>query len=286
VSSNMALMPMAEMSQLGKAFVESKMFPDVQSVAQAIVKMQAGSELGFPPMVSMRGINIIKGRVELSAGLIAALVKKGGRYNYRITRHTANECAIEWYDGGKLVYSNTFTMADAEKAGLTSNAVYMRFPRNMLFARCLTNGARIVCPEKLAGVDLGDSITAADIIEPGEMIEGMTHEERKQLAAQASADIFGEPAPAPQIEHVSGEIVEQAAPAIPTQRGARMNYILTQGKVAGFTPADITGMVKAQFQHAQLSQCTDDELLALCQSFSKPAENGPDTAIPMDVAGK
>ena len=89
----------------------------------------------------MNGVNIIQGKPAFSANIMAACVKKSGRYNYRVTEMTDKNCAIEFmeYMGGKWNTSgvSSFTIEDAKKAG-TKNLD--KFPRNMLFA----TGAAII----------------------------------------------------------------------------------------------------------------------------------------------
>ena len=61
----------SEIMSMGKAFAESGMFPDIKSAAQAVVKIQAGAEIGIPPFAAMSGIHIIQGKPTIGAGLIA-----------------------------------------------------------------------------------------------------------------------------------------------------------------------------------------------------------------------
>ena len=79
-----AQMSFSDMSQLAKVFAESGMFSDSKSVAQAIVKIQAGQELGIPPFASMSGVHIIQGRPAIGAGLMAGKVKSSGKYDYKV----------------------------------------------------------------------------------------------------------------------------------------------------------------------------------------------------------
>ncbi len=65
---NNQLMPFAEMLQIGKVFAESGMFVDAKAAAQAIVKIQAGQEIGIPPFAAMSGIHIIQGKPTMGAG--------------------------------------------------------------------------------------------------------------------------------------------------------------------------------------------------------------------------
>src|SRR4030067_1822876 len=62
------------LSELGQVLVKSGFFSDSRDASQAIVKVLAGRELGFGPIASMTGFYIVKGRVSMSANLIAAAV--------------------------------------------------------------------------------------------------------------------------------------------------------------------------------------------------------------------
>lgn len=145
---------------LGKVLSQSGYFADARDAAQAVVKVLAGRELGFPPIASMRGIHIIKGQVALSANLIAAAIKRSKpAYNYRILEITADVCRIAFFEDGEEVGISTFTRAEAKAAG-TQNLE--KFARNMLFARAMTNGARWYC----AGIFGGPIYTPEELGAP------------------------------------------------------------------------------------------------------------------------
>jgi hypothetical protein len=79
----------------------------------------AGQELGFGPIASMTGIYIVKGRVTLSANLMAAAIKRQRpRYDYRVTEHTTESCSIEFLQDGEHLGESTYSMQDANDAGL------------------------------------------------------------------------------------------------------------------------------------------------------------------------
>src|SRR5262249_56671466 len=56
-----AIQSMADLQNLGQIFVKSGFFADIKDAAQAIVKVMAGSELGFPPIASMTGVYLFQG---------------------------------------------------------------------------------------------------------------------------------------------------------------------------------------------------------------------------------
>ncbi len=123
---------------------------DVQ-VAQLATRILAGNELGFGPFASVNNIYIIKGKPVIGANLMASAVKMNPRYDYRVTRLSDNECVITYYQGGDLLGTSSFTMDNAKKAGLTSKDNWKKWPRNMLFARAMSNGVRLHCPDVFNG---------------------------------------------------------------------------------------------------------------------------------------
>jgi len=137
-----------DMMSIAKAFAESGMFTDCKSVAQAVVKIQAGKEFGIQPFASMSGIHIIQGKPTIGAGLMAARVKGFGKYDYKVLQHDDTICEIEYFDKStgtkESLGKSKFTIEDAKKAG-TKNLD--KFPRNMLFARAMSNGVKWYVPD-------------------------------------------------------------------------------------------------------------------------------------------
>lgn len=138
----------SEIMSMGKAFHESGMFTDIKTAAQAVVKIQAGAEIGIPPFAAMSGIHIIQGKPAIGAGLMASAVKGSGKYDYRVKDQTEKVCSIDFLQGKEFIGNSTFTIEDAKKAQ-TKNID--KFPRNMLFARAMSNGVKWFCPDIFSG---------------------------------------------------------------------------------------------------------------------------------------
>lgn len=138
----------ADAISIGETFYKSGMFADIKSAQQAVVKIMAGAEMGISPFQAMSGIHIIQGKPTIGAGLMASRVKASGKYNYKVTEMTDKVCTIDFTEGGQPIGTSTFTIEDAKKAG-TKNID--RFPRNMLFARAMSNGVRWFCPDIYEG---------------------------------------------------------------------------------------------------------------------------------------
>jgi hypothetical protein len=160
---------------VSEAFAKSGMFPNIRDAAQAFVKIMAGRELGFGPFASMKGVHVIQGNTALSASLIAARVKAyaNGKYNYKVLRWDNEECSIEFYeDGQPCGPPSVFTMKDAQQAKIAGKDNWKNYPRNMLFARAMTNGARLYCADAFMGSVYAPEELGADVDgETGEVID-------------------------------------------------------------------------------------------------------------------
>jgi hypothetical protein len=195
VSNELVTVPAGELDvmTLGKILSESGYFADARGAAQAIVKVLAGRELGFGPIASMVGIHVINGKPTIGADMLAKAVKRSGRYDYRVKHLDDTKCELVFLerqgDAWQQSGVSTFTAEDARRAG-TKNTD--KFPRNMLFARAMSNGVKWYCPDAVG-------LTVYDPSELPDDGPALT------LVNTATGEIH-EPAPAP---------IAQAEPAGP-----------------------------------------------------------------------
>jgi hypothetical protein len=144
MKNEIAILGMSEIKDLSKIYYESGMFTDAKSAAQAFVKIQAGQEIGLSPFASMSGINVIVGKPTFGAGVIASAVKNSAKYDFKVKELTDLICSIDFFEGKEFIGNSTFTIADAKKQA-TKNLE--KFPRNMLYARAMSNGQKWFCPD-------------------------------------------------------------------------------------------------------------------------------------------
>ena len=178
------VVPFETVMSMGEVFAKSGYFTDAKEQAQAVVKMLAGQEMGVGPFASMSGIHIIQGKPEVGAHLLAAVSKRSGKYDYRVKQPIkADSVTLEFFEigpeGRVSVGESTFTADDAKRAG-TGNM--NKFPRNMLFARALSNGVKWYCPD----------VSLSPLYSRGEIDE------------------------AANVEYIEGEVVEQDIPGVYT----------------------------------------------------------------------
>jgi hypothetical protein len=167
-------MSIADLRTLAGDFAKSGYFADAREMVQAVVKIQAGLEMGLPPVYSMTKIYIVKGKVMVSAEAMGALIKRTNRYDYTVKQLTDDECVLVFTDNGREAYTSKFTMKDATRADLVKGDSGM--------SKALSQGARIVCPHVIAGaytpadfgVETGEDGEPKPVIESTATVQGPT----------------------------------------------------------------------------------------------------------------
>lgn len=142
---------LAELREFAKTCAESGFFGAVNP-QQALVIAMAGRDLGFSYTQALRAFHVLKGKPTLSAdGMVAACLARGVCEYFRPLEVTEQSATWETRRVGCEPTRYTFTMQDAERAGLLSD-MYRRHPKRMLSARCKAYLARDVYPEVLMGL--------------------------------------------------------------------------------------------------------------------------------------
>jgi hypothetical protein len=134
----------------GKA-AASRLFGD-STREQLFMVLMTGRELGISPTVALRNIGVFKGKTVISSQLQLAKVKEAG-YLAEILENTDERATVRIQKLPAPPYQKTFTMADAQRAGLVDrNAVYKTMPSTMLLNRAIGLVTRYGAPEVLNGL--------------------------------------------------------------------------------------------------------------------------------------
>jgi hypothetical protein len=120
----------------------------------ALIVLMAGRELGLAPMQSMRMLSVIKGKVTLAADATVALVRRSGEcVEWRLVETTAQRATYTTRRKGDTEPTTlTWTIEQAQRAGLTGGQGWRSYPEAMLRARCASALARVVYPDLVAGI--------------------------------------------------------------------------------------------------------------------------------------
>jgi len=208
----MAELDLTRTTDIAKVFVQSGYWSEVGSGSKAMVKVMAGREMGIGAFTAMQGINIIKGKLQLTANLLASMVKMSDKYDYRVRELTNEICRLEFFllvngqEPESLGFSD-FSWGDAQTAGLATGNVWKSYPRNMMFARAMSNGVNLHCPDVTKGIR---AYTEGDDFGP--MPEPV--HEQSGLAAALDGD---EPPP----KVIEAQVVEKSKPEPPPKKKAK-----------------------------------------------------------------
>jgi len=140
---------------MGTDFVPKGLKNRPEAILAAVL---TGREVGLGPMASLRGIDIIEGNPSLAGQSLCALIWSAGHRLHDL--EATNEKATvkgERIENGEVVATQTvtFTMADAERAGLAGKFNWKSYPRTMLRWRAVTEIARFL----FADIDMGTKVT-------------------------------------------------------------------------------------------------------------------------------
>lgn len=188
--------------RLAEALYSSGSFPDVRSAAQAFAVMLIGHDLGMSPTQALMGVHLIKGKPRISSTSLAGFLKKGGKYDFKVMHRDHERCTIDFYEvrpsepsvtgqlkrGDRIKLGReTFTMADAVTAELVNEITgprgevsykrraaasegWEKYPKNMLFARAMSNGVKAFCSDAMGGVPVyteADEFSAQPLLTAG-----------------------------------------------------------------------------------------------------------------------
>lgn len=223
---------MDDAERAARAMAGSGFFTDAKQASQAVVKILAGQELGFGPFASMTGVAIIQGKPAIGANLMAAALKRTGKYNYRVTKNTDKEVEIVFFENGQEVGKSSFSIADAEKAKLAEKEIWKKYPRNMLFARALSNGIRWYAPDIYNGATVyTPEEMGATVDEEGNFVETKAEPVAQPIDPEA---IYNEAKAKTMKIQVHGEIKEVA---IGDMSKEQLDWVIRNAQIQANTDA-------------------------------------------------
>lgn len=135
---------------LGRKLVPTGYLPDhIKTPEQAMAIILAGQEMGMRPMRALRSLVLVKGKVTENAdSQLARFKADGGRAKWLLLTEEEAKLWLRHPNGDE--HTETFTMADAERAGLTrpsrngEPSMFTKFPKAMLRSRAITAGLKSV----------------------------------------------------------------------------------------------------------------------------------------------
>lgn len=124
--------------------------------------VQKAKAMKLNPLEALNGgMYCVNGKVEMSANMMIQLCRQAGHSITKDKRSDNTVCILHGKrkDNGDT-WTESFSIEDAKRAGLYKNT-WEKFPRNMLFARALSNLARQLFPDVIGGCYVEGEISTA-----------------------------------------------------------------------------------------------------------------------------
>jgi hypothetical protein len=123
-----------------------------QSKEDIFAIVLAGDELGMPPMAALRSIQLVSGKVCLTADAMLGQMAKAGILIH--WEHDGSDGVAELHlTRGRQKHVQRWTEEDRKKAGLNTDT-WKKFPGAMLRARCVSAAVRAFAADVLSGAYL------------------------------------------------------------------------------------------------------------------------------------
>ncbi len=153
-----ALVPVQDVERMAMAVAKSGLF-GFKSVDQAMAIMLIAQAEGLHPAIAARDYHVIQGRPTLkSDAMLSRFLQSGGKVEW--TSYTDDKVAAKFThpQGGSIEVD--WTPQRAKKAGI-GNDMHNKYPRQMLRARCISEGVRTVFPGCTSGMYAPEEVETA-----------------------------------------------------------------------------------------------------------------------------
>lgn len=137
------------MQVAAQTFFQAGALPSSMNTTPKIVMcLQAGYEAGLKPLEALGSFYFVNGKLAMYGEKAIMLVQRAGHKIVwgKCDAETAT-ITITRGDDPSATMTNTFTMAEAKKRGLTKNQAYEKSPENMLKFKAFHMTAKFVCPD-------------------------------------------------------------------------------------------------------------------------------------------
>jgi hypothetical protein len=152
-----AIVPYAvsDMERMARAIAGSKLF-GIQNPEQAMALCLVAQAEGRHPATAAQDYHILQGRPAKKAdAMLRDFLANGGKVEWHALSDTIADATFSHPSGGAARID--WTLARAKQAQLTT-AMWSKYPRQMLRARCVSEGVRTVFPMATSGMYVPEEV--------------------------------------------------------------------------------------------------------------------------------
>lgn len=144
-------MSLSDVMTMADVIVKSGLFPAFKTRESAATLMLLCRAKGLDPMTAVERYHVVQGRPVMRAdAMLGEFVRMGGRVEWHRRDDKEAKATFSHSLGGTVTVS--WTIEQARSAKLTGKDVWSQYPRQMLHARCVSEGVRSVLPGATNGL--------------------------------------------------------------------------------------------------------------------------------------
>lgn len=180
---------MTDMERMAQSIAKSGLF-GMKNADQAIALMIVAQSEGRHPGSVAKEYHIIQGRPALrSDAMLARFQASGGSVKWGERTDKSVTGTFSHAQGGDLTL--TWTIEDAKRAGIYGNQ-WLKYPRQMLTARVISEGVRAVFPAVVAGVYTPEEVQDFDAtpvpVKAAKVVKEEPKVEKVEIVSNVSLD--------------------------------------------------------------------------------------------------
>lgn len=198
-----------EVERMAHAVAKSQLF-GMKTPEQAFALMMLAQAEGLHPMIAARDYDIIQGRPSKKAeAMLRDFQRSGGKVEWHELTDAKADATFSHPQGG--TFRCDWDMARAKKAGLGGKDMWARYPRQMLRARCVSEGCKTVFPSSTSGMYTPEE---AQDFEPAQPSRVETYQAKltdvppSEPAADAPVTRAAAPEPKPEPPAFSEDVID------------------------------------------------------------------------------
>lgn len=169
---------LATLLEYGQVIVKSGLAPaHIKTPEAALVIMRQGHQLGIDEFTAMQNMFVVGGKPSLMASLMHALILNDhGGAAIQIVESTPAKCELLCKRRDATHASRvSYTIEEAKQAGL-KDGNWLKYPTDMLFARCISRAGRQVFRDSTMGMYTPEELGSSIIEVNGEVIDTSVNE--------------------------------------------------------------------------------------------------------------
>lgn len=135
--------------------------PIYQSPEQVMAVMLKGKELNIPYMSALQQLTPINGRIGMEGRLMVALAQRSGKMegNIKVEFNEGDTiCTVTVQKKGCESYMATYSIKEAQVAGLLGKDNWKKYPKDMLQWRAIARNLKVSFAQELDGIYLAEEL--------------------------------------------------------------------------------------------------------------------------------